>query len=82
MVGNQQTNKGTEPMKKADKNKPAVTMYPKSVKVLSDYSHKVLKQSKNAKLSKDKLPVIKKGKLNGWHGMFNSHIDVQRGVYY
>ena len=53
-------------MKKADKNKPAVTMYPKSVKVLSDYSHKVLKQSKNAKLSKDKLPVIKKGKFKGY----------------
>ncbi len=53
-------------MKKADINKPAVTMYPKSVKVLSDYSHKVLKQSKNAKLSKDKLPVIKKGKFKGY----------------
>lgn len=53
-------------MKKADKNKPAVTMYPKSVKLLADYSHKVLKQSKNAKLSKDKLPVIKKGKFKGY----------------
>ncbi len=25
---------------------------------------------------------ISKNKLNGWHGMFNSHIDIQRGVYY
>ena len=25
---------------------------------------------------------ISKNKLNGWHGMFTSHIDVQRGVYY
>ena len=53
-------------MKKADINKPAVTMYPKSVKLLSDYPHSVLKQSKNAKLSKDKLPVIKKGKFAGY----------------
>ena len=53
-------------MKKADVNKPAVTMYPKSVKLLSDYPHSVLKQSKNAKLSKDRLPVIKKGKFKGY----------------
>ena len=53
-------------MKKADVNKPANTMYPKSVKLLADYSHKVLKQSKNAKLSKDKLPTIKKGKFAGY----------------
>ena len=53
-------------MKKADVNKPAATMYPKSVKLLADYSHKVLKQSKNAKLSKDKLPTIKKGKFAGY----------------
>ena len=53
-------------MKKADINKPAVTMYPKSVKLLSDYPHSVLKQSKNAKLSKDRLPVIKKGKFKGY----------------
>lgn len=25
---------------------------------------------------------ISKNKLNGWHGMFTSHIDVQRGLYY
>jgi len=25
---------------------------------------------------------ISKNKLNGWHGMFTSHIDVHRGVYY
>ena len=25
---------------------------------------------------------ISKNKLNGWHGMFTSHIDGQRGVYY
>ncbi len=53
-------------MKKADINKPAVTMYPKSVKLLSDYPHSVLKQSKNAKLSKDRLPIIKKGKFKGY----------------
>ena len=59
-------------MKKADINKPAVTMYPKSVKMLADYNRKdgtpnqVLKQSKNAKLSKDRLPVIKKGKFKGY----------------
>jgi len=53
-------------MKKADINKPAFTMYPKSVKFLGDYPHKVLKQSKNKKLSKDKLPVIKKGKFKGY----------------
>lgn len=53
-------------MKKADINKPASTMYPKSVKLLSDYPHSVLKQSKNGKLSKDRLPVIKKGKFKGY----------------
>jgi len=53
-------------MKKADINKPAFTMYPKSVKFLGDYPHKVLKQSKNKKLSKDKLPVIKKGEFKGY----------------
>ena len=41
-------------------------MYPKSVKFLGDYPHKVLKQSKNKKLSKDKLPVIKKGEFKGY----------------
>lgn len=25
---------------------------------------------------------ISKNKLNGWHGMFASHIDIHRGVYY
>ena len=53
-------------MKKADINKPASTMYPKSVKLLSDYPHSVLKQSKNSKLSKDRLPVVKKGKFKGY----------------
>ena len=53
-------------MKKADINKPALTMYSKSVKLLSDYPHSVLKQSKNGKLSKDRLPVIKKGKFKGY----------------
>ena len=53
-------------MKKADINKPAVTMYPKSVKLLSDYPHSVLKQSTNKKLSKDRLPVVKKGKFKGY----------------
>jgi hypothetical protein len=25
---------------------------------------------------------ISKNKLNGWHGMFTSHIDINTGVYY
>ena len=25
---------------------------------------------------------ISKNKLNGWHGMFTSHIDVHTGIYY
>ena len=25
---------------------------------------------------------ISKNKLNGWHGMINSQIDIDRGVYY
>ena len=52
-------------MKKADINKPAATMYPKSRRTVAE-SKSVLKQSKNKKLSKDKLPVIKKGKFKGY----------------
>jgi hypothetical protein len=52
-------------MKKADTNKPAVTMYPKSRRAVAD-CRSVLKQSKNKKLSKDKLPTIKKGKFAGY----------------
>ena len=52
-------------MKKADINKPAATMYPKSRRAVADCKS-VLKQSKNKKLSKDKLPVIKKGKFKGY----------------
>ncbi len=62
-------------MKKADINKPAFTMYPKSVKFLGDYPHKVLKQSKNKKLSKDKLPVIKKGRVQR---LCNLYFDLRR----
>ena len=25
---------------------------------------------------------ISKNKINGWHGMINSHIDIQTGIYY
>jgi len=53
-------------MKKAQINKPAFTMYPKAVKFLGEYKHNVLKQSKNAKLSKDRLPVVKKGQFKGY----------------
>ena len=53
-------------MKKAQTNKPAFTMYPKSVKFLGEYKHNVLKQSKNPKLSKDRLPVVKKGQFKGY----------------
>jgi len=52
-------------MKKADLNKPAATMYPKSRRAVADCKT-VLKQSKNKKLSKDRLPVIKKGRFAGY----------------
>jgi len=52
-------------MRKADINKPAATMYPKSRRTVAE-SKSVLKQSKNKKLSKDKLPVIKKGRFKGY----------------
>ena len=53
-------------MRKADINKPAVTMYPKARRVVQD-SVNVLKQSKNAKIAdKGKLPVVKKGKFAGY----------------
>ena len=52
-------------MKKADKNKPAETMYKKSRRAVADCKT-VLKRSNNKKLSKDKLPVIKKGKFAGY----------------
>lgn len=53
-------------MRKADINKPPVTMYPKARRVVSD-SVNVLKQSKNAKIAdKGKLPVVKKGKFAGY----------------
>ena len=52
-------------MKKADTNKPAATMYPKSRRAVADCKS-VLKQCGNKKLSKDKLPVIKKGRFKGY----------------
>lgn len=52
-------------MKKADINKPAETMYKKSRRAVADCKT-VLKRSNNRKLSKDKLPVIKKGKFAGY----------------
>ena len=52
-------------MRKADINKPAVTMYPNARRPVSD-SVNVLKQSKNNKIAdKGKLPIIKKGKFKG-----------------
>jgi len=54
-------------MKKADKNKPACTMYPKARRVLSDYTSRVLKLSTNNKIAdKGKLPIIKKGRFAGY----------------
>ena len=61
-------------MKKADTNKPAATMYPKSRRTVAE-SKSVLKQSKNKKLSKDKLPVIKKRQVQG---LCNIYPDVRR----
>ena len=53
-------------MKKADINKPPVTMYPKARRIVQD-SVNVLKQSKNAKIAdKGKLAIIKKGKFAGY----------------
>jgi hypothetical protein len=53
-------------MRKADINKPAVTMYPKARRAVSD-SVSVLKLAKNNKISdKGKLPIIKKGKFAGY----------------
>ena len=52
-------------MKKADINKPAETMYKNSRRAVADCKT-VLKRSNNKKLSKDKLPVIKKGKFAGY----------------
>jgi len=54
-------------MKKADINKPAVTMYPKARRAISELKTGALKMSKNNKIAdKGKLPVIKKGKFKGY----------------
>lgn len=53
-------------MRKADINKPAVTMYPKARRAVSADVN-VLKLAKNNKISdKGKLPIIKKGKFAGY----------------
>ena len=54
-------------MRKADINKPAVTMYPKARRSIAELKTGALKLSKNNKIAdKGKLPVIKKGKFKGY----------------
>jgi hypothetical protein len=54
-------------MKKADINKPPVTMYPKSRRKIVDIKTGVLKLSRNDKIAnKGKLPVVKKGQFKGY----------------
>ena len=54
-------------MRKADINKPAVTMYPKARRSIAELKTGALKLAKNAKISdKGKLPIVKKGKFKGY----------------
>lgn len=54
-------------MRKADINKPAVTMYPNARRSIAELKTGALKLSKNNKIAdKGKLPVIKKGKFKGY----------------
>jgi len=54
-------------MKKADINKPPVTMYPKARRSIADIKTGVLKISRNAKIAdKGGLPVVKKGQFKGY----------------
>ena len=54
-------------MRKADINKPAVTMYPKARRSIAELKTGALKLAKNNKIAdKGKLPVVKKGKFKGY----------------
>ncbi len=53
-------------IRKADKNKPAFTMYPNARRTVEDCTTGVLKVSRNKKISKDKLPMIRKGEFAGY----------------
>lgn len=53
-------------IRKADVGKPPVTMYPKARRKVEDCTTGVLKVSKNKKISKDKLPMIRKGEFAGY----------------
>lgn len=53
-------------IRKADANKPPVTMYPNARRRVEDCTTGVLKVSKNKKISKDKLPMIRKGEFAGY----------------
>ena len=54
-------------MRKADINKPAVTMYPNARRSIAELKTGALKLSKNNKIAdKGKLPVVKKGKFKGY----------------
>tara|TARA_Y100000114_G_scaffold36311_1_gene31827 strand:- start:71 stop:760 length:690 start_codon:yes stop_codon:yes gene_type:complete len=54
-------------MRKADINKPAVTMYPNAKRSIAELKTGALKLSNNNKIAdKGKLPVVKKGKFKGY----------------
>ena len=54
-------------MRKADINKPAVTMYPNARRSIAELKTGALKLSKNNKIAdKGKLPIVKKGKFKGY----------------
>ena len=53
-------------IRKADKNKPAFTMYPNARRTVEDCTTGVLKVSRNKKISKDKLPLVRKGEFAGY----------------
>jgi len=53
-------------IRKADIDKPPVTMYPNARRKVEDCTTGVLKVSKNKKISKDKLPMIRKGEFKGY----------------
>ena len=53
-------------IRKADIDKPPVTMYPNARRRVEDCTTGVLKTSKNKKISKDKLPMIRKGEFKGY----------------
>jgi|TARA_R100000458_G_C8264613_1_gene239779 hypothetical protein len=54
-------------MRKADINKPAVTMYPNARRSIAELKTGALKLSKNNKIAdKGKLPIVKKGEFKGY----------------